>query len=61
MRAVDSSAADFSHLASVLVKCDQDALEKSSLAHLLAETKNQWRHSVLSAADVFIAREKGAE
>jgi len=60
-RAVDMSAVDFTYMAGILAKCDQRALAVSPLAHLPAEAKDQWRHSVRPAADVFIAREKGDE
>lgn len=60
-RAVDMSAVDFTYMAGILAECDQRALAVSPPAHLLAEAKDQWRHSVRPAADVFIAREKGDE
>ena len=57
-RIVDMSDTDFRQIAGILSNCDQDRLSRNTLAHLLTETKNNWRFRVRSAAEVFVDREK---
>ena len=57
-RMVDTSAADFTHMATLLAKIDQTRLEGNPLAHMLQETKDFWRYRVRTTADVFVAAEK---
>ena len=57
-RVVDMSDADFSHIAGILGKCNQERLYRNPLADLLTETKDTWSYRVRSTAEVFVAREK---
>jgi hypothetical protein len=59
-RIVDLSNSDFTTMANILAKCDQDKLKNNSLAHLMNETINDWRFQVKSVADVYIAEQKEA-
>ena len=57
-RIVDMSDADFTYIAGILGKCNQDRLYRNPLAHLLTETKDTWKNRVRSTAEAFVAREK---
>ena len=57
---VDISCTDFSQMANILARCDQERLKTNPLAYLLNETKDFWRYRVRSTADVFVDQEKGA-
>jgi len=56
-RIVDSSCDDFGHAAKFLSTVDVNKLKSNSLVNLLDETKDNWRYSVKSTADIFIQKE----
>ena len=56
-RMVDSSCDDFGHVAKFFSTVEPGKLNSNSLVNLLNETKNNWRDSVKSTADIFIQKE----
>jgi hypothetical protein len=59
-RIVDTSATDFSHLARILSEVEHAQLAANPLANLLVEARDEWRTSVRTAAEVFVARTREA-
>ena len=57
-RVVDLSYSDFNAVVNYLANCDQSLLTNSSLYEYLRVTKETWRHTVKSSAEVFIATSK---
>ena len=57
-RITEMSATDFSTMAQILSRCDQARLQRTSLAHLLNETKDFWKNLVLTPSGVYIQRQK---
>jgi hypothetical protein len=56
----DGSSQDFGNIARILEATDQQRLSRNSLAHMLVETRNLWRHHVRSVADIWQRKAKGA-
>lgn len=59
-RVTDGSSQDFGNIARILEATDQQRLSRNSLAHMLVETRNLWRHHVRSVADIWQRKAKGA-
>lgn len=59
-RAVDQSAADFTAMAQVLSRVDQQKLQQNPLSHLLNEAITQWRDRVRTSTQVYAARTQSA-
>jgi hypothetical protein len=59
-KVVDSSANDFNAMAAILERTDAGMIAANPLTHTFKEARDLWRTSVRTAAEVFVARERGA-
>lgn len=59
-RLVDSTAADFEHMAGILNRVDPSRIAQSAYPHLLADARDNWRPYVRTADQTFRAAQSAA-